>query len=511
MTLDIRDLVRKRSTNPNGIMRAPSRIKPDVAKIITREITTGGSDLLQVDMGEATDLFAPVQREMSMAEKFASEGRLAELVESLTPSEANTLLHAWDFWARPSQLPPEEFRSGAKFGHLILAGRGFGKTRTGAEQTKEWVEDHYDRNPEHTEHLRIALIAETAADARDVMIRGESGILAISRADFYPKYQPSKRLLTWPCGCMAMTFSGEEPDQLRGPQFHKAWVEELAKYKYPVETIDNLEFALRLGRTPQMVVTTTPRPIPVIKKMIADPSFIVTRGSSFENLANLPPSFIKRVIDKYRGTRIGRQELLAEILDDIEGALWTRSMIDRNRVTQAEIPEIKRIVVAIDPSVTSGDDSDECGITCGGLGVNNHGYLFRDLSGVFSADTWARRAVETFDAFGADKVVAEINNGGDLVEKVIRTVRKNIPYGHVHASRGKSVRAAPVSALMEQGKVHHVGNFAMLEDQLVNYMPDGYIGAGSPDRGDSYVWLFTELMLDKEGSYDPKAWTVLSG
>jgi phage terminase large subunit-like protein len=447
----------------------------------------------------------------SPAEKLAALPKVERdaILTEMGVDAAEALLHDWRFWARPEQLQPEAFASGDKFGWMIMAGRGSGKTRTGAETVRDRVES---KPKGHRDHLHIALVAETTADSRDVMVEGESGILAVSNPNFMPVYFPSRRLVKWPCGCRAHTYSGEEPDQLRGPQHDFAWVDELAKYKYPEETMDNLELGLRLGDTPQMVITTTPRPIKVVRELMLDKQFIITTDSSYSNIQNLAPSYIKRVIKKYEGTRRGEQEIHAKILDEIEGALWTRTQIDQNRVAQS--PELTRIVVALDPSVTDDEDSDEIGIVVCGMAPRrtrsgetvNHGYLLDDLSGIYSVDEWAKKAVKAFDTFEADIIVGEVNNGGDLVEKVIRTVRSTIPYRKVWASRGKTVRAEPISALNEQGKIHHVGMFAELEDQLVNFTTDGYIGGGSPDRADAYVWGFTELLLNRQGDYDSKNW-----
>lgn len=392
------------------------------------------------------------------------------------------LLYEWRFWARPNQLPPENWR------HvwLILAGRGFGKTRTGAETVRWLVETGQAK--------RIALVAPTAADARDVMVEGESGILAVSRPDFKPEYEPSKRRITWPNGAVAYTYSAEEPDRLRGPQHDFAWCDELAAWKYPDDTWDNLIFGLRLGDNPRVVVTTTPKPIPLVRKLVNDPETVVTRGSTYENAANLPPSFLKEIRDKYEGTRLGRQEIYAEILDDVPGALWNRTMLDELRVKKA--PELIRIVVAIDPAVTSGENSDETGIIVAGKGVDGHGYVLEDLSCRMSPDGWATRAVNAYHKYEADRIVAEVNNGGDLVETTIRTVDRRIPYKAVRASKGKRTRAEPIAALYEQGKIHHVGSFPLLEDQMCNFTPDGY--DGSPDRVDALVWALTELMLKGE-------------
>ncbi len=321
----------------------------------------------------------------------------------LTNDDAYALRYEWDFWARPKQIRPP----GHWFGWLNLAGRGYGKTRVGAETTRQWVEE---LPPDHTRHLRIALIAETASDARDVLVQGESGILACSRPDFMPHYEPSKRRLTWPCRCQATTYSGEEPSQLRGPQFDKAWVDELAKYKYPQEAWDNLEFGLRLGDHPQVVITTTPRPIPIIQQLVRDDMVVVTKGTSYENLSNLAPQFITRVIRKYEGTRVGRQELLAEILADVPGALWTRATLDAGR--RATIPEMIRIVVGVDPAATSTEDSNETGIIVCGKDAKGEAWVFEDGSLSGTPDQWAKAAVAAYHRHHADRIVPERNNGG---------------------------------------------------------------------------------------------------
>lgn len=397
------------------------------------------------------------------------------LLDGLTDDDADDLLYDWRFWAREAQLPPD----GSWRTWLILAGRGFGKTRTGAE----WVRAEVEAN----RRGRLALIGATAADVRDVMVEGESGILATARPSFRPTYEPSKRRLSWPNGAVATTYSADEPDRLRGPQHDGGWADELAAWRYP-EAWDMFLFGLRLGRDPRSVGTTTPRPTKLIRELVASPMTHTTRGATYENLDNLAPAFAEQIIRKYEGTRLGRQELYAEILTDVPGALWTWAMLEDRRPA----PDLARVVVAIDPAVTSGEDSDETGIAVAGLGVDGRGYLLADRSCRLSPDGWARRAVAAFDEFGADLIVAEANNGGDLVEQTIRTVRRTIPYKKVHASRGKQTRAQPVAALYEQGKVSHVEAFPELEEQLTSWTPES---GTSPDRLDALVWGFTDLML----------------
>lgn len=365
---------------------------------------------------------------------------------------------------------------------LLLSGRGFGKTWVGSN----WIIEGAKREPDHP----MALVGQTKADVRDTMIEmGESGILAQSRPDFMPHYEPSKRRLTWPNGAVAMIYSGDEPDQLRGPQHGRAWVDELAKFKYPQQTWDNLELGLRLGPHPRACVTTTPRPLPIIKALAEDPVVHVVVGSTFENEANLPDRFLQRVRKQYEGTRLGRQELYGAILSDVPGALWTYALIERHRVNVA--PGLPRVGIAIDPAVTGHEDSNQTGIIAGGIAEDGHGYVLRDASGRYSPDGWGRRAVDLYHELEADFIVAEVNNGGDLVEHVIRTIDKSVAYRDVRASRGKYTRAEPVAALYEQGRIHHVGGLPDLEDQQCTWVP----GEDSPDRVDALVWLFTELMV----------------
>lgn len=311
------------------------------------------------------------------------------------------------------------------------------------------------------------------------------------------RYKPVR--LLWPNGAVALGYNGTEPNQLRGPEFDTAWVDELAKYRYARETWDMLQFTMRSGNDPRVFVTTTPRPIPIIRELAKDKSTVVTKGSTFDNSANLPAQFIERLKDKYAGTRLGRQELDAEILDDLPGALWSRDEIDEHRVREA--PDLRRVIVAVDPSGTKGesDDGDDIGIVVAGKGVDGRAYVLADWTCKLSPDGWGRRAVKAYHEFKADRLVAERNFGGAMVEHVIRTIDPRVSFTEVTASRGKVARAEPVAALYEQGKVSHVGSFPDLEDQMCLMDATGYCGEGSPDRADALVWALTELMLGQPG------------
>ncbi len=411
-----------------------------------------------------------------------------EILASLTDDQAKQILYDWSFWARENQLPPDTDWST----WMLKAGRGFGKTRTGGE----WIRDRYQKG-----HGYFAFVAVTPADVRDVMIEGESGILKLSPPWDMPLYEPSKRKLTWPNGAYALAFSSYEPDHLRGPQFDSAWCDELGAWKYPQETWDNLQFALRLGDDPRCVVTTTPRPIRLIRDLMADESCAVTSGSTYENRDNLAPAFYRQIVRRYEGTRTGRQEIHAEILEEAEGALWQRQWLDEGRIAKA--PALTRVVVAIDPAVTSTEQSDETGIVVAGVsgsGADAHGYVLDDGSGRYSPKGWAQKAVDLFDYHQADRIIGETNNGGEMIEFTLRTVHADraLSYKAVHASRGKAARAEPVAALYEQGRIHHVGMFAELEDQLCTWEPQGR--DKSPDRLDALVWALTELMVSSGSS-----------
>lgn len=366
----------------------------------------------------------------------------------------------------------------------MLAGRGFGKTRTGAEWTRQKKENCG----------RIALVAPTAADARDVMVEGESGILNSSPPWDRPHYQASKRRLTWKNGAIATLFSAEDPESLRGPQFAAAWADELCAWQYCAETWDMLQFGLRLGRHPQCCVTTTPKPIKTLKELLANPATVTTRGSTYANRAFLADGFFKNIIARYEGTRLGRQELMAELLEDVPGALWSRSVIDETRVR--DYPPLERVVVGVDPPATSGENADECGIVVAGR-VGGEGFVLADRSSQGDKPgEWARRVLSAYQQFSADCIVAEVNNGGEMVAEVIRQADPSLPVKSVRATRGKFLRAEPISSLYEQRRVHHVGSYPKLEDQMCEMTPDfdpdkaGY----SPDRLDALVWAMTDLL-----------------
>lgn len=449
-------------------------------------------------MSSTTDMSNEVEDLRSSAEILASlpvDEREAYLAR-LGPSVVANLAYCWAFWARPNQIAPE----GVWSTWLILAGRGFGKTRTGAEWVIELARDFPG--------CRIALVAETAADARKVMIEGESGILARSSPDFTPDYAPTNRQLTWPNGSVAITYNATEPDQLRGPQHHFAWCDELAKWRYAQEMWDQLQFGLRLGDHPKTLVTTTPRPIPLIKRLVGDPRVRTVRGSTLQNRANMPDSFVQEITDKYAGTRLGRQEIDGEILDDIPGALWSRATLDDCRLQECP-PDLEKVIVAVDPATSSDEGADEHGIVVVGLARDEdgygRGYVLEDASCRGSPEDWARVAVRMYRKHQADKIVAEKNQGGEMVSSVLRAVDRSVPVKLVHASRGKVVRAEPISALYEQGRVHHVGRFDILEDQMCLFSVDNLRSAtmGSPDRVDALVWGLTEIFNKISGRARP--------
>lgn len=395
---------------------------------------------------------------------------------------ADVLENDWASIARPEQLAPEVVNWSI---WLILSGRGWGKTRTGAE----WVRGLAESGTVE----RIALVGPTAADVRDVMVEGESGLLAIAPDSNRPHYEPSKRRLTWPNGTQASMFSSEEPSRLRGPQFGAAWLDELGAWQNAQDTWDMLQFGLRLGKHPRQIITTTPRPIKLLRELLKREGVVVTRGSTYDNRENLAPSFLSSIISRYEGSRLGRQEINAELLEDSPGALWRRDMLEAARIEKAAMPPLRRIVIALDPAVSVSEGADETGIIVAGLGADNRGYVLEDASGKFSPTDWARRAVALYHKWNADRVVAEINQGGLMVENTLRMIDRSVSYKGVHASRGKITRAEPISALFEQGRVSLVGAFPELEDQLCTFSPGV---SDSPDRLDAMVWALTELMVD---------------
>jgi phage terminase large subunit-like protein len=417
-----------------------------------------------------------------------------EFIGGLSKEALLALPWMFEFWALPHQLPPE----GAWKTWVIMGGRGAGKTRAGAEWVRAEVEG--SRPLDAGRSRRVALVGETVDQVREVMVFGESGILACSPPDRRPEWEAGRKRLVWPNGAVAQVFSAHEPEGLRGPQFDAAWVDELAKWKRGEEAWDQLQFALRLGAHPRQVVTTTPRPAGVLKAVLKNPATVTTHAPTEANRAYLAKSFLEEVYARYGGTRLGRQELEGILLEDAEGALWTTAGLEAARVTT--VPEFGRIVVAVDPPVTGHKGSDACGIVVVGAVMQGppqdwRAVVLEDAS-VTSAspDTWARAAIAAMQRHGADRLVAEVNQGGDMVQSVIRQIDALVPFRAVRAARGKVVRAEPVAALYEQGRVAHVRGLGALEDQMCRMTRTGYEGKGSPDRVDALVWALTDLMIE---------------
>src|ERR1700722_736980 len=382
----------------------------------------------------------------------------------------------WDVIARPNQrLPQRSFRV-----WLIMAGRGFGKTRTGSETVRQWKNRFPITN----------ILGATVDSLRDIQVEGPSGILACCPENERPTYFPARRSLEWPNGARSLLFSAEEPERLRGKQHEKLWMDEIGAWKYPREAYDQAMLGLRLGTNPQAIVTTTPRPTPFIKELMSAPTTFLTKGTTYDNRANLAEGFFTEIISKYEGTRLGRQELLAEMLEDNPGALWHLSNIEANRVAVAP-SDLERVVVGVDPAGTSNANSDRTGIVVAGMDGHGHFYVLADYSLKASPEAWARKAVEAFHTHRADRIIGEANFGGDMVEAVIRNADPNVSYSKVHASRGKVMRAEPIAALYEQNRVHHVGTFAELESQMTEWSPSEK--SYSPDALDALVWALTEL------------------
>ena len=414
------------------------------------------------------------------------------LLDGLSPNAVLSLPWLFDIWAlQGHQLAPE----GDWTTWVILGGRGAGKTRAGAEWVRSKVEGAMPWDV--GECRRVALIGETIEQAREVMVFGDSGILACSPPDRRPVWEATRKRLVWPNGAVAEIYSASNPESLRGPQFDAAWCDELAKWKQGQDAWDMLQFGLRLGDAPQQVVTTTPRPSKLLSDLLVDARTVRTSAPTEANAANLADSFLEYVSAKYAGSRLGRQELQGEILTDVEGAFWSFASLDGQR---AEVPDLNRIVVAVDPPVTGGPKADECGIIVAGVSMQGppqdwRAYVLEDASVAGSPQVWAERAVAKAREYEADRLVAEVNQGGELVESLVRSIDPLMPYRAVRASRGKAARAEPVAALYEQGRVFHCGGFAELEDQMCAMTVSGFTGKGSPDRVDALVWAITDLMI----------------
>ncbi|MFV0292836.1 MAG: DNA-packaging protein [Paracoccus sp. (in: a-proteobacteria)] len=421
-------------------------------------------------------------------------------LSGLSDNALASLPWIFEFWALPHQIPPRgDWKS-----WVIMGGRGAGKTRAGSEWVRRKVEGATPEAP--GECSRIALIGETIDQAREVMVFGDSGILACSPPDRRPQWEATRRRLIWPNGAVAMVYSAHEPEALRGPQFDGAWVDELAKWKKAGDTWDMLQFALRLGSHPQQVVTTTPRNVEVLKRILQNASTVTTHAPTDANRAYLAESFLAEIETRYGGTRLGRQELEGVLLEDTEDALWTTAMIESARVDR--LPSLDRIVVAVDPAMTSGSGSDECGIVVAGVVMNGspkdwRAYVIEDATVRGGPGEWARAAISARDRHRAEKLVAEVNQGGDLVESVVRQIDPLVPFRALRASRGKALRAEPVAALYEQGRIRHLhgSSLGALEDQMCRMTLRGYEGRDSPDRLDAMVWAMHELMIEPAASF----------
>lgn len=408
-----------------------------------------------------------------------SKDEISKVISSLPYEYIDVLSHDWLLYAREKQLPPQ----GDWFIWFIRSGRGWGKTRTGAEAVRMAKE----------KAKIIHFVGRTAADVRDVMVEGESGILNISPKHDRPKYEPSKRRLTWKNGSIALLFSSEEPDMLRGPQCHYAWGDEVSSWKYP-EAFDNLELGCRLGTDPRIIITTTPKPNKLTRTILKRKDVYITDGSTYENKDNLADKFIETILNKYDGTRLGKQEIYGELLDDIEGALWTVGLIDNIRIH----PEIQRSVLAIDPAVTSNKNSDETGIIHAGLGTDRKAYVINDISGIYSPNEWVNLVVNYYHQNMINEIIIETNQGGDMLRSMINNVDRSIRIKQVRATTGKVTRAEPVVALYEQGMVKHVGSHVKLEEQMITWDAKG--GEKSPDRIDALVYAITDLLVNKKSN-----------
>ncbi len=436
---------------------------------------------------------ANLRQELSdCANDSRAEVLVADVAADWPGEHLETSLSDWQLWGRDDQLPPALDGDGWR-SWLVLGGRGSGKTRAGAEWVRAMALGHDYATDQPAR--RIALIAETYHDVRSVMVEGISGLLSVHASHDRPLFEPSKNQLTWPNGSIAQMFSGDDPDGLRGPQFDAAWCDELAKWRRGDTTWDMLQFALRLGSRPRQLITTTPRNCPLLSRIMSDPMTITTRSATSANEANLAPSFVAEMQRRYAGTALGRQELDGEIITEIAGALWRQDWIDRMRIDAP--PGLLRIVVALDPPVTSTLSSDACGIVIAGLGEDGRGYVLADrtIQG-HEPHIWARATIAAYHDYKADRIVAEANQGGDMVVSVLRQVDGTVPITKVHATRGKWLRAEPIAALYAEGRVAHVGVFKALEAQMCAFGGGGFSGR-SPDRLDALVWALTALLLDR--------------
>ncbi len=434
----------------------------------------------------------------------AQPHELDDFLNSLSPNTIAAMPWLFDIWALPHQTPPE----GNWRNWLLLGGRGAGKTRAGAEWIRSLVEG--STPSEAGQYKRIALVADTIDQAREVMIFGESGILACTPPDRRPKWVATRKMLEWPNGATAQIFSGSEPESLRGPQFDAAWLDEFGKWKKAKDTWEMLQFGLRLGDDPKILITTTPRTVGILKKLMDDPDTVQTHAPTDANRANLAPGFLEAIETQYAGTRLGRQEIDGEMITDVDGALFTYEMIERCREDAPE--KFDRIIVAVDPPASHHSKSDECGIIVAGAVFdgqdqrNWRAYVLADLSMKQARpEEWAARAVAGYHEFGADCVLAEVNQGGNMVESLIKQVDPSTAFRAARATHGKSIRAEPIAALYAQGRVKHVDIFESLEDQMLLMTTTGFHGGGSPDRLDAMVWAINELMVNKTVvKFEPK-------
>ncbi|MEQ8825470.1 MAG: terminase family protein [Filomicrobium sp.] len=424
--------------------------------------------------------------------KGSGQATIRKALAQLSDEEIESIDADWQIWARDDQLPPVATPDGMPWSvWLVLGGRGAGKTRAGAE----WIKAQalglspFANKPAG----RIALVGETIADVRSVMVEGVSGLLAVHRPEERPLFEPSKMQLTWPNGTIAQMFSAENSESLRGPQFAIAWCDEIAKWRNGEETWDMLQFAMRLGEQPQIVATTTPRPVPLLKRLIQDEATVTARCSTAANADNLAPSFVAELTRRYAGTALGRQELLGELIEDFSGSLWRRDWIEAHRVSERP-SALAQIVVAVDPPVTATQNSDACGIVVAAKGKDHRFYVLDDRSVQGREPTvWAKAAIAAHKDYRAQRIVAEVNQGGDLVSAVLRQIDPTVVIRQVRATRGKWVRAEPIAALYAQGRVTHVGRHEALEDEMLAFGADGRAKGKSPDRMDALVWALSDL------------------